>query len=436
MANLAELALHDQPAHLTAATKDFSEADIKWIVSRFDIDGWVEVAPFPGRGNINIHTYDVRIGGQNYLLQKVNCDVFTVPERVMTSMTAVIESQRVRLAEGYNAPHWVPIELIPTRRGVSYLDLTDSHGRNVWRLMVRIPDVATYKSLSEVKQRKRQLQLAEEVGRGLAVYADLTDAIAVDQIEGSLPGYRDTALYYRQFHAIVDGTEKLADNDPILPAHPELREATRSLFRLAHSREELERRLADDDVRPFVELVRAQEPFAMDLWEGLNAGRIRKTLIHGDTKIENFLFCPRTSVAKSLVDLDTIMPFTWLADWGDMVRSLCNVAGEREQDLTKIMVDTDIYLAVAKGFIQTAQSVPEAEIELMPRAVQIIALELGMRFLTDYLRGDNYFQLGPGDPPDLNKTRARVQLTLFRRLVELGDEFAEKLLAHRAAKML
>jgi hypothetical protein len=51
-----------------------------------------------------------------------------------------------------------------------------------------------------------------------------------------------------------------------------------------------------------------------------------------------------------------------------------------------------------------------------------ITLELGLRFLTDYLRGDNYFRLAPGDPPDLNKRRAAVQLALFRRLAEFhGD---------------
>jgi hypothetical protein len=48
--------------------------------------------------------------------------------------------------------------------------------------------------------------------------------------------------------------------------------------------------------------------------------------------------------------------------------------------------------------------------------VEIIALELGIRFLTDYLRGDTYFRLGPLDPPDLNKVRGLSQLTLFERL--------------------
>jgi hypothetical protein len=124
---------------------------------------------------------------------------------------------------------------------------------------------------------------------------------------------------------------------------------------------------------------------------------------------------------KALVDLDTIMPHTWLADWGDMVRSLVNVAGEKERDLTRVQVDLDVFRAVARGFLSTAREVTAAEVDLMAEAPQIIALELGLRFLTDYLRGDSYFKLGPADPPDLNRVRAMAQLELFRKLRETAD---------------
>jgi hypothetical protein len=61
----------------------------------------------------------------------------------------------------------------------------------------------------------------------------------------------------------------------------------------------------------------------------------------------------------------------------------------------------------------------------MVDAVQILALELGVRFLTDYLRGDSYFGLGPTDLPNLNKRRAMVQLTLFERLCEKSFQLRE-----------
>jgi hypothetical protein len=52
----------------------------------------------------------------------------------------------------------------------------------------------------------------------------------------------------------------------------------------------------------------------------------------------------------------------------------------------------------------------------MTDAAQIMALELGVRFLADYLRGDSYFKLKPEDPHDLNKTRSMVQFRVFELL--------------------
>lgn len=66
----------------------------------------------------------------------------------------------------------------------------------------------------------------------------------------------------------------------------------------------------------------------------------------------------------------------------------------------------------------------------MPRAVQVIALELGIRFLADYLRGDTYFQIGPDDPEDLNKVRAMVQIQLFERLLEHEADARELVALH------
>ena len=166
----------------------------------------------------------------------------------------------------------------------------------------------------------------------------------------------------------------------------------------------------------------------MALWEAVRSGQIRPSVIHGDPKIENFLFCSSTLRVKALVDLDTIMPFTWLADWGDMIRSLVNVAGEKERDLDNVKIDREVFEAVAKGFLATTKKLTDAEAALLVPAILILTLELAIRFLTDYLRGDVYFRLTPEDPPDLNRVRALVQIVLFERFVEFTPE-AEAILA-------
>lgn len=427
----ASFSLEPTPALIDGGSLDYTIEELEWVASRFDVSGPVIVSPFAGRGNINLHTYDVTAGASRYLLQKVNSNVFTLPYRVMKSMGLSIEAQRDRLDLCGVRGEWEPIQLVRTREGDDFLDLSDDRGWSVWRMMVRIEDVRCHKCLAEVGGREEQLEAVEQVGRGLAIYSDLTSTIDPGTVQPSLPGYRDTGLYYRQFHSVLRGSRTLADAADLLPDDPILRASTQRHFLVALEENERLARLRDPDLLPYLILLREREEFAMSLWLALGQGRIRHTLIHGDTKIENFLFCRKTGRVKSLVDLDTIMGFTWLADWGDMVRSLCNVAGECERDLDRVVVDPEIYLAAARGFLRQSREVRGQEVRLMCEAAQAITLELGLRFLTDYLRGDTYFQLGPDDPPDLNRVRGLVQLTLYQRLVELGPSFEEEVCSLR-----
>jgi Ser/Thr protein kinase RdoA (MazF antagonist) len=230
------------------------------------------------------------------------------------------------------------------------------------------------------------------------------------------------------FHAVTAECRTLAEAERFLPESEELRTSTSKLFLVSADEAEFRSRIDDPEIKPYIELIRREESSAMALWDAVRSGRIRPSVIHGDPKIENFLFCSRTLRVKSLVDLDTIMPFTWLADFGDMIRSLVNVAGEKERDLEKVKIDRDVFEAVSRGFMATAKKLTDAEAELLIPSVLILTLELGIRFLTDYLRGDVYFRLTPEDPRDLNRVRALVQLVLYERFVEFVPE-AETILA-------
>lgn len=410
----------------------YTLSEIAEIARNFLIEEPLEVAHFDDRGNINVHTYHVTSGGKEYLLQKVNTDVFTMPHRVMDGMLASIEAQRDMIDAGKCEHDWEPVELIFTKDGRPYADFSTESEQEVWRLMKRITGVKTYKSLSEVSDRESQLKLAEETGRGLAIYSDLTSCIEPDSIKSALPGYRNTDLYFKQFRAVLAGCRTLEEAHDWLPDDHEVCAATKHHFVVSLDPYEYRERKSDEALAPYISTFHGRELFVTGLWKALNEGRIRQTLIHGDTKIENFLFCEKTGKAKSLIDLDTIMPFTWLADWGDLVRSMSNVAGEKERDLRKVTVDWDVYAAVARGFLQNSHEVTEEEISLMPFAVEAITLELGLRFLTDYLRGDTYFQLGPDDPQDMNKVRAMAQIHLYRQLL-LNRDKAEKAIADAMA---
>ena len=397
------------------------------VAAHFLVPPPLRALDFPGKGNIHQHTFLITAGppGQEreYLLQRINQEVFTRPHAVMAAMLASIRAQRDALSRCPLPPgeEWEPVTLVSTGDGAHYLELADAHGTTVWRLMERILYARTYKSLSEVGDPRDRLNVAHEAGRGLARYGDLTCAMEISGLANPLPGYRDTRGYYNQFLAVCAGIRSDEDAQGYLPADRMVRESTWRHYLVHLPPGEFRRRMADPDLQRFLALAEEHASFALTLARARESGAIRTVAVHGDTKLDNFLFSTRTGRVKALVALDTIMPQTWLVDWGDMVRSLVNVAGEKEADLRRVSVDPEVFRALTHGFLSTAREVTPAEVALMVDAVQVIALELGVRFLTDYLRGDTYFSLGPADPPDLNKTRAMVQLTLFMRLREQED---------------
>lgn len=400
------------------------------IADQFHIEHPFEIEYFEGRGNINLDTLLVSAGPEKraYLLQRVNPHVFPMAERVMEGMIASIEAQKQAIHQGLGAESgWQVPELVPTRDGRLF---HEDHG--IWRMMLYIEGSISYKSLSELPDHRRA-ETAFEVGRGLALYNDLTSTIEAKTLPTALPGYRNTKVYFDQLDAALEGCREMSETEHRLPADTEVRQATELHFLCACSEEERLNRLNDPELQPFLEMVKANRHLALSMAAARETGEIRTTAIHGDTKIENFLFDALTGRVSALVDLDTVMPLTWLADWGDMVRSLVNVAGEKERDLSKVEVDREVYRAVTEGLLNTSSTATPEEIAWMPRAVQVITLELGVRFLADYLRGDTYFRLGHSDPPDLNKVRAMVQIRLFEKLLEheaeantILEEFADR----------
>jgi N-acetylhexosamine 1-kinase len=389
--------------------------EARLIAERFQIERPFGISLFHGRGNINLDTWLVTAGPdqRRYLLQNVNRHVFPMSDRVMAGMIASIAAQNAAKPAHLS---WNVPDLVPTLEGESYL----AHN-GAWRVMRFIEGTVSYKSLAELPQERR-LGAAAEVGRGLAIYSDLTAGIDAGVLKPALPGYRNTRMYFNQLDAALRACDRLEAAADLLPTDPEELETSRRHFYSELPDEERRHRLQDPELQPYIQTALRYRPLAESLQVARELGKLRTTAIHGDTKIENFLFDAHTGKVAALVDLDTIMPLTWLADWGDMVRSLCNVAGEKETDLSKVQVDRDVYRSVTEGFLSAATTATPLEISLMPTAVQAIALELGVRFLSDYLRGDTYFLLGPDDPVDLNRTRAMVQISLFQRLLEHEEE--------------
>ena len=145
--------------------------------------------------------------------------------------------------------------------------------------------------------------------------------------------------------------------------------------------------------------------------------------VHNDTKINNVLFDANTHEALCVVDLDTVMPGLIAHDFGDLVRSCISDVPGDNADLSRIELRLPVFAAVAQGYLASVgRLLSPDEIDSLAFGAKVMALELGLRFLTDYLEGDYYFQAKQSDH---NLNRARVQF----RLVELIERYEEEMWA-------
>ncbi len=120
------------------------------------------------------------------------------------------------------------------------------------------------------------------------------------------------------------------------------------------------------------------------------------------------------------MDLDTVMPGSLLFDFGDAIRSISNIGAEDELDLDLVHFDLETYESFTRGYLEAmGASVTKSEFALLPFSVRLMTLECGMRFLTDYLMGDQYFRISREGH---NLDRCRTQ---FRLVEEMEAQFSE-----------
>ena len=144
--------------------------------------------------------------------------------------------------------------------------------------------------------------------------------------------------------------------------------------------------------------------------DGLDSGKIPLRVTHNDTKLNNVLLDKNTFKGICVIDLDTIMPGSYLYDYGDALRFAASSADEDEHDLSKVFFDMDKFEAFTKGYVsQLKNKLTESEIELMAFSVELMTYECGIRFLTDYLNGDTYFKI---HYPKQNLMRTKAQFAL------------------------
>jgi Ser/Thr protein kinase RdoA (MazF antagonist) len=174
-----------------------------------------------------------------------------------------------------------------------------------------------------------------------------------------------------------------------------------------------------------IEFALERGDFGASLIRAVRSGAVPCRVAHNDMKLNNVLFDRGGVRAVCLLDLDTCMGSTVTYDFGDLVRNTAVPCAEDEQDFSKVVFDMSLYRAICQGYMsEMGKELTKAEVELLPTAPRVLALILGVRFLTDYLLGDTYFRV---HRKSQNYERARTQFQIVRMMERLESEMRAEL---------
>ncbi|MCC6303216.1 MAG: aminoglycoside phosphotransferase family protein [Gammaproteobacteria bacterium] len=331
-----------------------------------------------GNGLIN-DTYLVDLGNPprpRLILQRINRRAFPEPELIMANLHTLLEHIRVRQRREPRARDLRFPELVPTRDGRAFV--LDAEG-GLWRALSYLENTRTF-----------------------------------EKPDGP-PRAAETGFALGRFHALVGDldTRRLRDT------RPDFHNTPRHLERFDRARAAAGPHPESEELGFCLSFIGARRRLAGELETARLKGRLPVRVIHGDPKLNNFLFDEADEHAVSLIDLDTAKPGLLQHDVADCLRSCCNRAGESPGSNEAVRFDLEICRTLLQHyFIALGDRTPFADGDLLYAAIRLIPFELGVRFLTDYLEGSKYFRI---EYPEQNLVRAATQLRLSAE-IELSEK--------------
>ena len=170
--------------------------------------------------------------------------------------------------------------------------------------------------------------------------------------------------------------------------------------------------------KPEILQAMAMEEMGCRLQKMLDDHVLPLRVTHNDTKLNNVMLDSKTRKALCVLDLDTVMPGLSVHDFGDSIRFGAATAAEDEQDASKMHLDLHLFEIYTKGFLEAAPSLTDEEVSALALGAFTMTLEVGIRFLKDYLDGDLYFRVAYEDH---NLIRCRTQLALAADMLKHWD---------------
>ncbi len=336
-------------------------------------------------GHIN-HTYRIYYQKKgeikNCVLQELNTYVFRDPVAVMENISSVTEfiREKKKREGGKTKNH---LQYFKAKDGKYYAITSDG---GFWRCCRYIEGSVSFLQTDDIN-------VIAESGKAFGEFQTLLSDFPVENLHIVIPHFHNTPDRFKKF-------EKAVQEDV--------------LGRVSHAQTEIRRYMALKEI-------------ATKLYALQSEGALPIRVTHNDTKTGNVLFSALTGEYLSVIDLDTVMPGLVAYDFGDAIRAASSTCAEDEKDTKKVALNMEKYESFTRGFMEKVRdSLTETEKATLALGAVTMTVECGVRFLTDYLEGDNYFQT---EYAEHNFVRARCQLALAEDMLgklERMQEIVEK----------
>lgn len=350
--------------------------NLEKIAACFRLEGTVKDVEPLGEGFINdtFIIYTKEESAPNYLLQRKNKRIFTNVPAMMENIAKVTDHIRRKVIAQNGDPLREVLTVVPATDGKLYHQ--DEEGE-FWAVCIFIKDTIAY-------QAAKTPELAYQGGKGIGLFQSMV-ADLNEPLTDILPGFHNIRYRFNQW-------------DAVLVKDPVGRKA----------------RLSTE-----IGWIESRRNEMLNFWKLVESGEIPTRVTHNDTKINNILFDQYGEVL-CVIDLDTVLNSTCLNDFGDAMRSYTNTGTEDDENLDAVSCDLSIFEGFTRGYLSQAISfLNEKELEYLAFSAKYITYEQVLRFLMDYIDGDNYYKIKSAEH---NYQRTIAQYKLLTSMEDQYDE--------------
>jgi Ser/Thr protein kinase RdoA (MazF antagonist) len=312
-----------------------------------------------GNGLIN-DTFLVSNTESCFVLQRINAQVFPKPEQIMNNILQLNRHIAKKPSES------IKLQLPMLLKTINEQDFFRDKNANIWRALSFIDN-------SESLETLNSLTIAAQVGFALGHFHRLVSDLNPELLQDTLPNFHIAPYYLQQYKQVLTQTT-------VFPEHSYC-----------------------------VNFINQYQHLTNDLETAKQQGLLTLRVIHGDPKLNNFLFAKYSQKIISLIDLDTVKSGLVHYDIADCLRSCCHNKETGEFILEICAVLLTQYLIEVRDFFSAA------DYDYLYPAIRLLPFELGLRFYTDYLQGNRYFKV---TEESQNLHRAIEQFTLCTSIIK------------------